>query len=172
MKLFFFLLTSVLFHLPARAQSCSISAGHAYQRTTIPGKMPRKDLNESGKEIEAPIKMMNTFFIYIETKDNCIPNVTRLWIQGKAYHAIQEPIEETPIVVPSSHPGNKFDTLVRKTSNKVFRIHPREEMAVKPGKTMADKLERASIIIEYGGQWKGSFYQIKKIKKITPVVLQ
>ena len=40
-----------------------IQKGYAFQRATIPGNIPRTTLDESGKVIEAPVKMMNTYFI-------------------------------------------------------------------------------------------------------------
>ena len=137
MHILFYILVMAFPTHPAQKLDCAISQGQAYQRATIPGNMPRKDLDESGKEVDAPVKKMNTIFSYVETKNNCTPTVTRLWIDGKVYHTIQEEIRETPVLAQSSHPGGKFDTLVKKTNNKVFRIHPREELSLKPGKEIA-----------------------------------
>jgi hypothetical protein len=172
MHIFFYFLTAVLWVSPSKSQDCVIMQGQAYRRATIPGNIPRKDLDESGKEIEAPVKKMNTFFIYVETKNNCTLKVIRLWIDGKAYHTIQEEILNTPVFLQPSHPGGKFDTLVRKTTNKVFRIHPREEWNLKPEKKIADRLERAKIVIEYANKSGTRYYQIEDIKRIAPMVLQ
>ena len=172
MRILFYLFVMAMWIHPVQAQDCAITQGQAYQRATIPGNIPRKDLDESGKEIEAPIKRMNTFFIYVETKNNCNLKVTRLWIDGKAYHIIQEEILKTPVLIQPSHPGAKLDTLVKQTSNKVFRIHPREEWNIKPGKKITNRLGRAKIIIEYTNKPGTDYYQIQDIKRIAPMVLQ
>ena len=172
MHIFFYFLIAVSWIPPSESQDCVIKQGQAYLRATIPANIPRKDLDESGKENEAPVKKMNTFFIYVETKSNCTLNVIRLWIDGKAYHTIQEEILNTPVLVQPSHPGGKFDTLVRKTTNKVFRIHPREEWNLKPAEKITDRLKRAKIVIEYANKSGTGYYQIKDIKRIAPMVLQ
>lgn len=172
MHIVFYLFAAALWSNPIQSQDCTIKTGQAYQRATIPGNIPRKDLDESGKEIEAPVKKMNTFFIYVETKKDCNLKVTRLWINGKAYHSIQEEVLNTPVVVQPSHPGAVLDTLVKQTSNKVFRIHPREEWKLNPGKKITDRFGGAKIIIEYTNKSKTDYYQIRDIKRIAPMVLQ
>ncbi len=167
-----YLLITLLWPPGMQTQDCVIRQGKAYQRATIPGNIPRKDLDEAGKQIEAPVKKMNTFFIYIQVEKKCNLEVIRLWIDKKAYRTIQEEVLHTPVLIPPSQPGGKFDTLVKKTKHKVFRIHPREEWDLRPSKEVADRLGRAKIVIEYANKSGTGHYAIKDIKRIAPMVLQ
>lgn len=153
------------------AQKCPIK-GYAYQRATIPGIIPRKTLDESGKEIEAPVKMMNTYFIYVEIKRGCNLQVTRIWISGKAYHIRQEEVKNTPVVIHHTHPGTPADTLVMQTNNQVFRIQLQEEWNHKPDNKVISKYPGAKIIIEYIHKSRPVYYRIQDIKRIAPMVLQ
>ena len=158
--------------LSAGAQDCPIKKGYAYQRATIPGNIPRKSLDESGKEIEAPVKVMNTYFIYIET-GKCDLKVTKLWIGEKAYHVIQEEIVNMPVVIQHSHPGTAPDTLVKKTNNKVYRLQAKEEWQNKSGKESLVKPADGKIIVEYTTAGSRTYhYRIQEVKRIAPVVLQ
>lgn len=116
----------------ANSQNCFVTKGTAYERTTIPGNIPRKTLDESGKEVERPIKKLSTYFIYIESKPGCHVLATRIWIGGKAYHVTQEEIMTTPVIIQHSHPGTPADTLVKQTNNKVLRLQQKEELKLKP----------------------------------------
>lgn len=155
-----------------QAQNCPIKKGYAYQRSTIPGNIPRRTLDESGKQMEAPVKKMNTFFIYVETGNDCNPQITSIWIGEKVYHITQEEVINIPVVIYHSHPGSAPDTLVKQTTNKVFRIQPGDEWQNKPGKKIVDKKTGAKIIIEYRNKSRTDYYKIQDIKKIAPIVLQ
>lgn len=154
------------------AQDCPVKKGFAYQRSTIPGKMPRKILNESGKEMEVPVKMMNTYFIYVETKKDCTLQATKIWISGKTYHVIQEEVMNMPVVLQPSNPAMAPDTIVRQTSNRVYRIQPNEEWKDKAGKIIINKQTGAKIIIEYIHKSRIDYYKIHDIQRIAPMVLQ
>jgi hypothetical protein len=171
MHTFFYLFAVACSIFSAQAQDCSIKKGYAYQRTTIPGNIPRKTLDEGGKVIEAPVKMMNTYFVYVETTD-CNLKATRIWLGGKAYHVTQEEVVNMPVVIQHSHPGTAPDTLVKQTNNKVYRIQPKEEWQLKPGKKIIKMQKESKIIIEYTHKSVPAFYKIQDIKRIAPVVLQ
>ena len=153
----------------SNAQDCSIKQAYAYQRTTIPGRRPAKTLDETGKQIEPPVKNMTTLFIYVEVGNDCIMNATGIWINEKSYHITQEEVINLPVVIRQSHPGGAPDTLVKQTNNKVFRILAKEEW---PGKKNKLKNASAKIIIEYRNQSKTCYYKIDNIKKLAPMVLQ
>ena len=172
--MFRLLLTIAIYfsQLQAFSQSCTIIKGSAYQRATIPGNIPRRDLDETGKEVEKPVKFMNTFFIYVETPRDCIIEVNTIWIAGKAYYVKQEEIKNTPVIIQHTHPGSVPDTLVKHTQNKVYQIQPAEERKDKSPKKILRKEKNAKIIIEYHhGSRKGSF-AFMEVKRIAPMVLQ
>ena len=154
------------------SQNCSIKKGYAYERATISGTMPRKTLDESGKEIERPVKKMSSWFIYIESKSTCSLQTERIWIGNKAYNVIQEEIIDKPVVLQYSYPGKQPDTLVRPTSNKILRLQPMEELQIKPNKKITRELNDSKIIIEYRSKSGKYFFGIKEIQRLTPLVLQ
>jgi hypothetical protein len=156
---------------PAWSQHCSLENGVAYERATIPATMPKKTLDESGKEIERPVKKMSTYFIYIESTPNCSIYPDRIWIGSKAYSINLEEIY-SPVIIQYSYPGKQPDTLVKATGNKVFRIYPKEELQVKADKKISKKLQSSKMIIEYDGVSGKKFFLIKEIKRLSPLVLQ
>ncbi|HKH62574.1 MAG TPA: hypothetical protein VKA49_17145, partial [Flavitalea sp.] len=129
-------------------------------------------LDESGKVIEAPVKMMNTYFIYVETKNDCNLRATRIWLDGKAYNITREEILNIPVVIQHSHPGSTPDTLVKQTDNKVYRIELKEESKTNPPKKIMKMQLETKIIIEYTNRSRTEYFQIKEIKRIAPMVLQ
>src|SRR5215207_4994506 len=163
--LFFF--AAVFTIIPAKAQHCIIQKGYAFQRATIPGNIPRTTLDESGKVIEAPVKMMNTYFIYVETKNDCNLRATRIWLDGKAYNITREEILNIPVVIQHSHPGSAPDTLVKQTDNKVYRNEMKEETKTKPPKKNKKMQLETKIIIEYTNRTRTEYFQIKEIKRIA-----
>lgn len=129
-------------------------------------------MDETGKVIEAPVKTMNTLFIYVETKNDCNFRATRVWLDGKAYNMMREEILTMPVVIQHSHPGSTPDTLVKQTDNKVYRIQLKEESNTHPGKKILKMGEEAKIIIEYINRSRTEYFPIKEIKRIAPMVLQ
>ena len=172
MQTLLFFLAALFTIIPSQAQHCIIQKGYAFQRATIPGNIPRTTLDESGKVIEAPVKMMNTYFIYVETKDNCNLRATRLWLDGKAYNINREEIVKMPVVIQESYPGSVPDTLVKQTDNKVYRIELKEESKTNPPHKVMKMQTEAKIIIEYTNRSRTEYFQIKEIKRIAPMVLQ
>jgi hypothetical protein len=171
MQILLLFLAVVCTIIPSKAQHCIIQKGYAFQRATIPGNIPRT-LDESGKVIEAPVKMMNTYFIFVETKNNCNLRSTRIWLARKAYNITREEIINMPVVIQPSHPGSAPDTLVKQTDNKVYRIEMKEESKTNPPKQIMKMQTETNIIIEYTNRSRTEYFQIKEIKRIAPMVLQ
>ena len=163
----------VVFAIPAvKAQHCEIEKGYAFQRTTIPGNIPRTTLDESGKVIEAPVKMMNTYFIYVETKNDCNLRATRVWLDGKAYNITREEILTKPVVIQHSHPGTPPDTLVHQSDYRVYQIHLKEESKSNASKKVLKMQTTSKLIIEYTNRSQTVYFPVKEIKRIAPMVLQ
>lgn len=157
---------------PLKAQHCVIEKGYAFQRTTIPGNIPRTTLDESGKVIEAPVKMMNTYFIYVETKNDCNLRATRVWLDGKAYNITREEMLAKPVVIAHSHPGTPPDTLVGQTDNRVYRIHLKEESKTSPSKKVMKLQTTSRLIVEFTNRLQTDYFPVKEIKRLAPMVLQ
>ena len=172
MRILFFLLLTGCTWYAANSQVCRVVAGYAYQQSTISGKAPEKSLDETGKQVEAPVKGMNTYFIYLEIKGACAVEATGILIDGKAYRLIQEEILQFPVVIYNSDPRTKPDTLVKQTNNKVFRLHPKDPLPYAARNKIVSTRPKAKIIIEYRIRSKTHFYAMRQVKKITPMVLQ
>ena len=170
MRLIFAVFT-LFSHLSLGAQDCKIENGYAYQRTTIPGNIPRRDLDESGKEIDKPVKFMNTMFIYVDTAKSFSLRVVKLWIVGKPYRVRLNEIRELPVIIQHSHPGTPPDTLVRPTKRRVFRLQPVAEWNEGEKKNEVQQNER-TIVIEYTYKRRTTLYKIPEVKRIAPMVLQ
>lgn len=170
-QLFFLLLSGCTIFLPHQ-ENCLIKKGSAYFRSTIPGHVSKKTLDESGKEIDRPIKKMSTYFFYIELNKDCNIQVSKIWVDGKAYKVNQEEITKTPVIIQPSYPGTHPDTLVMLTSNKVLRLQQKELLQIKPDKKTTNKLNGAKVLVEYNGKSRTEYYSIKEIKRLVPLVLQ
>lgn len=120
--------------------------------------------------MDALPKLMNSHFIFIETAKNCIPAITQVWIAEKAYNVTVEEIRDLPVVLQSSDPRAKADTLVTSTSNRVFRIVPTGEVTTHARKKPA--MKKNKVIIEYTVNSKPGSFAIRDIKRLTPIVLQ
>ena len=157
--------------LSTAEQPCTIGDGSAYQRGTIPGSRPKRTLDESGNITEEAAKPMNTYFIYVQSKDNCKPQVTGIRIDNKFFNVTVEEITNLPVIVYSSHPGASPDTLVKQTRNSVYRINPGKERKHDPRKKFPNQ-NRTRILIEYKSKTRTNYLQIVDIKKLAPMILQ
>ena len=162
----------IIFTVTLEAQDCGTVKGSAFERTTISGKAPRKILDETGTQVEVPMKNQSTLFIYIEANRNCNMKSYRIWIDGKPFALLQEEVTQTPIIIQNAYPGGIADTLVRKTVNKVFRLEPKQELKVSPGKKIRKQLSESKILVEYSYNAGTGSCIIKDIKKLAPLVLQ
>ena len=162
----------IVFALSLAAQDCRTVNGSAYERSTIAGKPPKKILNETGTQVEVPMKKQRTLFIYIEANKDCKIQAHRIWIDGKPFELLQEEINQTPIIFQNSYPGGVADTLVRKTSQQVFRLEPKQLLHASPGKKIRKKLKASKILVEYSHKTGTGSFLIKDIKRLPPLVLQ
>lgn len=158
------------FSMPA--QNCTIVRGIAHQRTTIPGNYPRKQLDEAGKEVQTPPKFMNTYFVFIETPKACTLEIKRMWIDNTPYDVAMEEAQTLPVVLQSSNPSAKADTLVKATTNKVIRLQLTGQLQDKSTKRPPTKYKKDRIVIEYKNRGRERWFGIGEIKRIAPVVLQ
>ena len=153
------------------AQVCQTLTGSAFERSTISGKPPKKILDETGTQVEVPLKSHTTRFIYIEADKKCNVRARRIWIDGKAFTLLQEEIVNKPIVLRNEYPGGITDTLIGKTDNQVFRLEPKQELKLRPGKKIRKQLSHSKMVIEYSYINGTGSCIIKEIKKLAPLVL-
>jgi hypothetical protein len=148
--------------------------GHAYQRASLPGTIPKGVANEDGSQSDRPIKPMITHFVYLEIKPSQNIKPATIWIRGKSYNLETEKITSVPVVLERQGIGEKTlsDTLVKKTENNVFRIYPRGTLFTKASSAISKKINKQNIVIEY--YWKGKkyYYTISNIKNLQPLALQ
>jgi len=172
MEKLFIVLFAICMSTSGYSQKCAIKKGYAYERSSLSGTPPRKVLDESGNQIERPVKNNNTYFIYIESKRGRIFQPTRMWIAGKPFTVATETITHLPVIIQYEHPAMPADTLVRQTSNTVIRLLPQAELIDKPDARLAKKIAQANVVIEFTRNSRTFYYTIKDTKKLTPLVLQ
>src|SRR5215207_4652858 len=85
--------------LSTKARDCVITKGYAYQQATLAGSAPRKKLDESGKQVDGPVKKLNAIYIYVETSKSCNLTATGVWIGEMAYHITQQEVLNFPVVI-------------------------------------------------------------------------
>ena len=164
-----FLLAVLSQTISADQPACQLLTGYAYQQSTISGTRPRSKLGESGKVIESAPKAMSTLFVFIESTGKCVPEISAIWIGNKAYRVSHERIDSLPVIIHPGHPGALPDTIVKRTANAVYQIHPTEEWKSKVRKK---NYGAGKILIEYKSNFKTKYFSIAEIKKIAPMVLQ
>lgn len=153
------------------SQKCTVKKGHAYERTTLSGTPPRKVLDESGNQVERPVKNKSTYFIYMEVKKNRQIQPTKIWINGKAFNVAAEETT-SPVIINYEQPRTTPDTLIKHTANKIIRLQPTAELTDMPSGKLLKKTKTAKIVIEYSRNSKTYYHAIKDIKKLPPLVLQ
>jgi hypothetical protein len=153
------------------AQNCTVKKGYAYERTTLSGTPPRKVMDESGNQVERPVKNKSTYFIYMEVKKNREVQPGKIWIDGKAYNVTSEEID-SPVIISYEQPRTTPDTLVRQTKNKLIKIQPTAELKDLPNSKVSQKTKSAKVVIEYTRNSRTYYHTIKDIKKLPPLVLQ
>jgi hypothetical protein len=153
------------------AQKCTVKKGYAYERTTLSGTPPRKVMDESGNQVERPVKNKSTYFIYMEVNKNRQVQPVKIWIDGKAYSVTFEEIN-SPVIITYEQPRTTPDTLVRQTKNNILKIQPTAEQKDIPDAKVLQKTKKAKVVIEYTRNSKTYYHTIKDIKKLPPLVLQ
>jgi hypothetical protein len=152
-------------------QNCSIKKGYAFERSTLSGTPPRKVLEESGNQIERPVKNNTTYFIYMEIKNSCHIEPSRIWINRKPYLVRKEEVT-APVIINYEQPRTTPDTLVKQTKNKIIRLLPTTELNDTANSWLSNKISGSKIVIEYLKNSKPFYHTIKDLKKLPPLVLQ
>jgi hypothetical protein len=153
------------------AQKCSVKKGYAYERTTLSGTPPRKVLDESGNQVERPVKQKSSYFIYMEVKKHSKVQPVRMWIDGKGFTVTSEEIN-SPVIINYELPRTAPDTLIQQNSHRIIKIQPTADLTDLPDAKLTRKINSARVVIEYTRNSKTYYHLIKEIQKLPPLVLQ
>lgn len=174
MKISILLLLLAPVYLP---QSCSqadryISKGYAYSRETLQGAAPTVKIDENGTTSESVRQAGQQYYIYVEATRPLDVNVKSVWIKGKRYDAGITEVTSTPVVLSNPSVTMEIDTLVAKTSNKVWQVIPTPGGTVTNSPIPAKAGAADDVEIEYIYKGKTLRYSIHEMKKLHPVALQ
>ena len=153
---------------------CPIVKGYAYQRTTLPGTIPKGVVDEQGREVKRPAKHMVTQYFYLETRPGESFDLQRIWVKGKPYEVKMKTVEQTPVLIAKTSVGSKYrsDTLVKQTRNNVMKLNVQQPIDMKAGSKLARKIKRSDIVVEYSWNGKVLYFEIDTIKILEPLALQ
>ena len=146
-----------------------ILRAYAFEREILPG-MVQSVTDKNGNIIETPVSPKADYFIYLETGPVRSIDVKNIWINEVNYDAGLRIVNKTPVIL-GIHPGpGNADTLVKKTSNKVWEVQVKQ----KSDKKMPIALEqsKSKIVIACLNNGKVFYYTLDQIKKLRPLSAQ
>lgn len=142
----------------------------AWSQQSMPGTIPVIQ-DERGNPVERPIPLIVRYYLYLETRSGEAVMAERIWINGKEYRFIQEPMVKGPVnmnvakdglnLQPMQVAGGKFPTLPL-----TVRDVRMKGMAVPRG------YRNNKVVIRY--KYKGMIFTIgsKAIRELPPVMNQ
>jgi hypothetical protein len=153
---------------------CAIVKGYAYQRTILPGMIPKAVVDEQGREVKRDPHQMITRYFFLETKPDEEIRLQHIWIKGKPYEVEGKIIEQTPVMIAKTSVGSRqrSDTLVQQTNNPVVRLSLKEPADMRANAKLSRKLKRSEVVVEYIWNGKTRYFEIGTIKILEPLALQ
>jgi hypothetical protein len=168
------LLPALLVSVFAFTQNSPIIKLHVYSREVLGGAQQKKQsVSETGVETELPLTKPLQYFIYAETKNTQKPGIKNIWIGGKKHEVyVHESIIKSPVVFSNTTlPGLQNDTLVRKTSNKVWLVELKEPLKYNSNTAVSKLLAKNEALLSYQQGNTIKYLAIKKIKKLQAVAV-
>lgn len=138
----------------------------AYSQEITPGMIRAREIpaenGETGGSQENHVTLR--YYIYAAISSGSAVQFTQCWIRGKAYAVAATVPEKTPVII--EQPEKR--TLVPKTTRKVFRLEPGDNLSL-PEKHTAyfnSLLAKNELVLEYN--WKGHHYYatLKKFSRL------
>jgi hypothetical protein len=169
MKYINLLLAAISISIFANAQSEGASKLYGFKQVVIPGNIPKKIIEENGKEIKVEAKQHYNYFIYLVSSTSVTP--TEIWLNGKAFSATAVSVS-SPVEYVNPTEGNKTTVLVPGTNKKVLKISLSGEGLASPtskGKSLASKNE---LVIIYKGGGKTYYKAAKKLTELDAAHMQ
>jgi hypothetical protein len=153
---------------------CPIVKGYAYQRTVLPGMIPKGVIDEQGREVKQTPQQKVSRYFFLETKPNETIGLKRIWVNGKPHSVEATNVKQTPVTLAKTSVGSKqrVDTLVQQTSNTVLRLNVKETAETQAVSKPPRQIKRSEVVVEY--QWNGKtrYFKIDTIKILEPLALQ
>jgi hypothetical protein len=168
------LLPALLVSVFAFTQNSPIIKLHVYSREVLGGAQQKKQsVSETGVETELLLTKPLQYFIYAETKNMQKPGIKNIWIGGKKHEVyVHESIIKSPVVFSNTTlPGLQNDTLVRKTSNKVWLVELKEPLKYNSNTAVSKLLAKNEALLSYQQGNTIKYLAIKKIKKLQAVAV-
>lgn len=149
-----------------------IHKAYAYSRAILPGVPPSVVIHENGSLSEKPVEANRQYYIYTEVTGSSDVVVKYLWLNRKRHDVIST-VTPTPVIIENSKSNMKhMDTLVPKTSHRVFQIEIKKENREKVTDQLSKSIKSEGMIIEYLSKGKTHYYPIDTIKQLAPLILQ
>jgi hypothetical protein len=169
MKKIYLILAVLSFAIFVNAQTEGASKLYGYKQVVIPGTVPKKIIEEDGKQTTLEVKQRYNYFIYLVSSGIVTP--TEVWINGKVYSVTTVDVS-TPVEHQNPAQGNKAKLLVPKTSKKTLQLSLSGAELSKPsskGKTLAAKNE---LVVIYKGGKKTYYKTVKKLTELDAAEMQ
>lgn len=154
-------------------KQCKRMKVHSYVRNSMPGNFPKGEAMENGGNVDKPIRPVSSYLIYIENPSKKA-KVHTVWLDGTAYIAELEKIEQKPVIIAGGQVGKfqKNDTILQRPKGNVYRVHMKE-ISKEPINNKLQELSRNNPVVIEFTIGKRKYYNVsREWKKLQPVVLQ
>lgn len=164
------LLTGLL--ASCKAQQKGTVSVYGFKQAVLPGILPGDLMTDDGRVIQQEFKPKFNLFIYTASKNNITP--VEVWLEGKRYAVVAEPVANTPVQYtnPTAMPKPGTITLVPKTSKKVLRIALTEAERKKPLLQKSGIAKENELVIVYKQGNQTYYVTMKGLTEIEPVAMQ
>lgn len=145
---------------------------YGYEREVMPGIVQVESEQKlagdktEGNRTEKNVEKSVNYIIYISSSSKSVITPVEMWIRGKRFNVMTQPVGKTPIILPNN--TGKSTTLVAKTSNKVQQVLAVPFTNGKEFSLAKKKAALNELVVVY--KQNGKYYSalLKKIKVLDP----
>lgn len=174
MKIYFTLIVLLISAPVLFAQKqCKRLTVHSFIRNSMPGNFPKGEAMENAGNVNKPVRPVTSYLIYIENPSKKA-KINSVWIDGTAYKAELEKIEQTPVIIAGGQVGKfqKNDTIIHNPKGSVYRVHMKE-ISKEPVNARLQELSKKNAAVVEFSIGRRKYYNVSgEWKKLQPVVLQ
>ena len=172
MKQILLFIVAVLISLCSYTQIKGPAKIYGYKEPVSSGNIPKRIIDENGKETSPEKKPSYNYFIYLVSAGRAYPS--EMWIMSKPYSVIPEFIKNTPVErknfnIPSEP---KSTVLVPKTTKKVLLLTPAPAIDNKLTNKAKNLAKTNELVIVYKSGGKFYYNSLKFLTRLELAVTQ
>lgn len=145
----------------------------AYVQSVLPGTVPRKVTDESGRPRQTPSGKNEQYYVYLlySKKTKVVP--VEMWLNGKPFSILPRNVEKTPVEIgDSNNPAGGKTVAIPQTKDKVVQLKPSTYTDGKSNYTTQQKAKANDVVVVYKINGKFRTVSLPHFVRLEPIANQ